>query len=131
MSPLVSLFGGYYAGATATSAYERRWISPLVFPLVPCLVFFDILCVPLIAAHVALVRFCTDIVSLGANITSPTGSSRPPELCSSDFDQNICGIEEFWQKKHPRVGYAAGVAGLCLQPTTQGEVLEGPRDELT
>ena len=69
--PLVSLFGGYYAGAAATSAYERRGISPLVFPLVPCLVFFDILGVSLIAAHIALVHFCTDIVSLGANITSP------------------------------------------------------------
>ena len=31
---MVSLFSGYYAGAAATSAYERQWISPLVFPLV-------------------------------------------------------------------------------------------------
>ena len=72
IEPLVSLFGGYYAGAAATSAYERRWNSPLVFHLVPCFVFFDILCVSLIAAHIALVRLCTDIVLLGANITSPT-----------------------------------------------------------
>ena len=72
MSPLVSLFGGYYAGAAATSAYERRWISPLVFPLVSWLVFFDILCAPLIAANEALVRFCADIVLIGVIITSPT-----------------------------------------------------------
>ena len=70
--PLVSLFGGYYAGAVATSAYERRWISPLVFPLVPWLVFFDILFAPPNAAHEALVRFCVDIVSIGVIITSPT-----------------------------------------------------------
>ena len=69
---MVSLFGGYYAGAATIPAYKHRWISPLTFPLVPWLVFFDILCVPLIAAHEALVRFCADIVSLGVIITSPT-----------------------------------------------------------
>ena len=72
MSPLVSLFGGYYDGAAATSAYERRWIGPLIFPFVPWLVFLDILCAPLIAAHETLVRFCADIISLGVIITSPT-----------------------------------------------------------
>ena len=72
MSPLVSLFGGSYAWAAATSAYERRWTSPLVFPLVPWLFFFDILCAPLIAAHEALLRFCADIISLGVIIISPT-----------------------------------------------------------
>ena len=72
MRPLVSLFSGYYAGAAATSAYERRWIIPLVFPLAPCLVFFDIFCAPLIEAHKELVHFCADIVSIGAIITSPS-----------------------------------------------------------
>ena len=70
--PLGSLFSGYYAGAAATSTYERRWISSLVFLLVPCLIFFDILCAPRITAHEALVRCFADILSLGANITSPT-----------------------------------------------------------
>ena len=72
MSPLVSPFGGYYAGAAATLAYKRRGISPLTFPLVPWLVSFDPLCAPLIVAHKELVRFCADILSLGVNITSPT-----------------------------------------------------------
>ena len=72
--PLVSLFSGYYDGAAAILTYERRWISPLAFPLVPWLVFFDILYAPLITAHKALVCFCADIISLGANITSPTAT---------------------------------------------------------
>ena len=76
MRPVVSLFGGYYAGAAATLAYERRWISPLVFPLVLWLFFFDILCAPLIAAHEALVRFSADIVSIGEIIISPTRTTR-------------------------------------------------------
>ena len=69
--PLVSLFEGYHAGAAATSAYERRWSSPLVFPL-SCFFFSGILCAPLISAHITLVCFCTDIISLGVHITSPT-----------------------------------------------------------
>ena len=74
MSPLVALFGGYYAVAATASEYERQWISSLVFPLVLWLFFFDILCAPLIAAHEALVRFSADIVSIGVITTSPTHS---------------------------------------------------------
>jgi hypothetical protein len=69
---LASLFGGYYVGVVATSVYERRWNSPLVLPLVLCFFFLGILCAPLIVAHITLVRFSTDIVSVGAHITSPT-----------------------------------------------------------
>ena len=72
MSPLVSLFDGYYAGAAATLAYKRGWSSPFLFPLIPWSVFFDILCAPLIAADEALVRFCVDIISISVLITSPT-----------------------------------------------------------
>ena len=36
------------------------------------MVFFDILCAPLNAAHEALVRFSTDIASIGVIIISPT-----------------------------------------------------------